>query len=190
LRRHSQELRLHVVAPRRRLRAVRVLAAAAAAAVVGCQSDPQVESLLTTPGSGLEAHLVASGGAALTGNATLKSYDGGVVMLVSFAGAGPGEYRIAIHATGNCTSANAFSAGPPWAPPGLQGPPFVHTFTKNDDAATLTFRFPGYRLEGSDGVAGRAVVVHAGAQGSLDARPGVPNNRIACGVIGATRRIL
>jgi len=102
-----------VVAPRRRLRAVRVLAAAAAAAaVVGCQSDPQVEALLTTPGSGLEAQLVASGGAALTGNATLKSYDGGVVMLVSFAGAGPGEYRVAIHATGNCTSATRSRRGP------------------------------------------------------------------------------
>ena len=166
------------------------VAALAVVALAGCQLAKEREALVLTGGPWLEARLVGANGASVTGAAMLRAYDGGGVMTVNFNGAPPGEYRVVVHATGNCTSANAFSAGPPWAPPGLQRPPFVHTFMKNDDAATLTFRFPGYRLEGPDGVAGRAVVVHAGAQGSLDARPGVPNNRIACGVIGATRRIL
>jgi Cu/Zn superoxide dismutase len=53
-----------------------------------------------------------------------------------------------------------------------------------DDTRTANAHLPGYRLQGPDGVTGRAVVVHAGASGSLEAQPGIPNNRAACGVIG------
>jgi Cu-Zn family superoxide dismutase len=118
----------------------------------------------------------------------MRAYDGGVIMTVNFNGAGPGEYRIAVHANGNCSSPNAFSAGPPWAPPGvaIASP----TVFKNDESASLSVRLPGYRIEGPDGVSGRSVVVHAGSRDSLDAQPGVSNGRIACGVIGTPRSLL
>jgi Cu/Zn superoxide dismutase len=60
---------------------------------------------------------------------------------------------------------------------------------KRDDLTAHTIRLPGYRIEGPDGIMGRSVVVHAGAQGSLEAQPGVPNDRIACGVIGPLRSL-
>jgi Cu/Zn superoxide dismutase len=44
-------------------------------------------------------------------------------------------------------------------------------------------RLPGLKIDGTDGIRGKSVVVHLGATGSLDAQPGVPNNRVACGVI-------
>ena len=151
-------------------------------ALAGCQSSKDPLSDLLGTGPNVEARLVAANGATLTGAAILHAYAGGVVLTLNFNGRGPGQYRIAIHATGNCTSRNAFSAGPPWAPPGT--PLIVEQAWKNDDSLWLTVKLPGYRIDGPDGVMGRSVVVHAGSQGSLDAEPGVPNNRIACGVIG------
>ena len=158
------------------------LALFAAAALPGCQSTKDPLSSVFGTGPNVEARLVASNGSTLTGAAILHAYDGGIVMTVNFNGRGPGRYRLAIHATGNCTSRNAFSAGPPWAPPGV--PLAIEQAWKNDDSLWLTVRIPGYRIDGPNGVMGRSVVVHEGGEGPLDAQPGVPNNRIACGVIG------
>ena len=87
---------------------------------------------------------------------------------------GPGDYRVVIHANGNCTSPNGFSAGPPWAPPGVAAQHVV-LVRKNDDYATRSWSaLRRLRLDGPDGVLGRSVVVHAGAHGSLAARPAFP----------------
>jgi Cu/Zn superoxide dismutase len=59
----------------------------------------------------------------------------------------------------------------------------VVVVAKNDDTMTRTVHLPGYRLQGPAGAMGRAVIVHAGASGPLEAQAGIPNNRIACGVI-------
>ena len=50
-------------------------------------------------------------------------------------------------------------------------------------SATRRCACRGIRIDGADGIRGKSVVVHRGATGSLDAEPGVPNNRVACGVI-------
>lgn len=131
-----------------------------------------------------EARFRAIGGSSLTGATILSAYDGGVRMQVNFNGGAPGQYRVMIHATGNCSSPNGFSAGPPWAPTGVPLREEGFPILKNDDSASFVVRLPGYRIDGPDGVIGRSVVVHDGAFGSLAAQPGVPNKRIACGVIG------
>jgi len=133
-------------------------------------------------GGNVEAKLVGRGGSAAGGSAVLHEVRGGVDVAIWLGSVGPGQFRVAVHETGNCSSQNAFSAGPPWAPPGV--PMAVVLLTKNDDTRTVTVRLPGYRIQGPDGVTGRSVVVHAGATGTLEAQPGVPNERIACGVIG------
>jgi Cu-Zn family superoxide dismutase len=115
---------------------------------------------------------------------TFRQRGAGVAMDAYFVGAWQGPNRIAIHANGNCTSPNGFSAGPPWVPPGATKPPQVFTVAMNrEGVATLAARIDGARIDGPDGIAGKSVVIHAGTQGSLDAAPGVPNDRIACGVI-------
>ena len=170
----------------RRRRAPRALPLLlAAAALGGCQStkEPPPPGVPAPPRiENVEAKLIPAGSSAVNGSAVLHQVGSGVDISLWLGSAGPGEYRVAVHETGNCSSRNAFSAGPPWAPPGV--PVAVVLLNKNDDTRTLTARLPGYRVEGPQGVMGRAVVVHSGSRSSLDAQPGVPNDRIACGVIG------
>jgi Cu/Zn superoxide dismutase len=155
--------------------------------LAGCQSTSQLDSLMPGTGPSLEAPLVATGGSAVAGAVILRAYDGGVTIMVNFNGGVPGEFRIVVHANGICTSPNGFAAGPPWAPPGVAVASPVAF--KGNESASLVARLPGYRIDGTDGVQGRSAVVHAGAQGSLEAQPGVPNNRVACGVIGTPRSL-
>jgi Cu/Zn superoxide dismutase len=65
----------------------------------------------------------------------------------------------------------------------------VLTIAANPDGtAHLSTRVRGYKLDGPDGVIGKAVVVHE-PNGSLEAKPDVPNGRLACGVIGPMRTL-
>ena len=137
-----------------------------------------------------EARFLPIGGSSLTGAAILHAYDGGVQMKVNFNGRGPGRYRVMIHATGNCSSPNGFSAGAPWAPPGVPLAEEGFPILKNDDSASSVVRLAGYQLTGPDGVVCRSVVVHEGGRGTIVARPDVPNDRIGCGVIGPPTRTL
>ena len=57
------------------------------------------------------------------------------------------------------------------------------TTPSNDVLVGTTVRIPGLVLDGPAGISGKSLVVHQGLYGSLDAQPGVPNNRVACGVI-------
>ncbi len=166
--------------------------ALAAAVLLGCQSPPAPPAFGETAPPALddtnvEARLFGANGSVVNGSAVLHEVRGGVDLALWLGSVGPGRYRVAIHATGNCSSRNAFSAGAPWAPPGI--PVAVILFDKNDDTRTITMKLPGYKLRGPDGVFGRAVVVHEGSSASLEAEPGVPNARIACGVIGVPERL-
>jgi Cu-Zn family superoxide dismutase len=155
-------------------------------ALAGCQSTKDAPP--TDPSGGnVEARFGPSGGSAAGGSAVIHEARGGIDIALWLGTVGPGEYRVAIHERGNCTSRNAFSAGAPWAPPGV--PLQVVPFTKNDDTRTLVVHMKGYKIRGPDGVFGRAVVVHKGANGSLVAEAGVPNDRIACGVVGTPERL-
>ena len=136
---------------------------------------------------GLEAPLRPLPGSALQGSVRFVSRHGGVMMLVSLNGLPPGQYRVMVHANGNCSSPNAFSAGPPWY--GASGSPMIDRVplvtTNTEGTAIATFRLAGVTLEqGPNALRGRSVVVHDGAGASLDAQPDVRNARIACGLIG------
>ena len=162
---------------------------AAVVALCGCQSPKEPAAAAGPPGGGnVEARLVGTTGSVANGTAVLHDARGGVNIVIWLGGIAPGRYRVAIHASGNCSSPNAFSAGPPWAPPGV--PPAVVVVDLGDDTRTVTEHLAGYRVQGPDGVTGRSVVVHAGSSGPLEAQPGVPNNRVACGVIGTPESIL
>ena len=143
------------------------------------------DSLPSPRESAYGANLIAKNGSAAGGTVRLVPRDDGLGISVYATGLPPGRFRVVIHANGNCSSPNAFSAGAPWAP--QRGAPVVLTITaQSDGGAFLSTRIRGYKLEGADGLMGKAVVLHE-ASGSLDAQPGVPNGRIACGVIGPMR---
>jgi len=153
-------------------------------ALGGCESKAPAPGAASPPPTMAEAKFRPIGGSSLAGAAILAAYDGGVRIQVNFQGEGPGQYRVMVHANGNCSSPNGFSAGAPWAPPGVPLKEEGYPIHKADNSGSFVVRLPGYRIDGPDGVLGRSVVVHAGAMGSLAAVPDVPNNRIGCGVIG------
>lgn len=169
-----------------------LIGAIAASFLAGCEStkDPAAPKAASAEVTVAEARFRPIGGSSMTGAAVLHAYDGGVQVKVNFNGPGPGQYRVMIHTAGNCSSPNGFSAGAPWAPPGVPLKEEGFPILKNDDSASSVIRLPGYSLTGPDGVVGRSVVVHASALGSIAAQPGVPNDRIGCGVIGKPVRTL
>jgi len=155
-------------------------------ALAGCQSLKETATAMSGGTSGAMAGglLVPLGGAAIEGSVVLQRRDNGATLVVHMTGGAPGVYRVVIHATGNCSSRNGFSAGAPWIPPG--GAPIVVSMATNSEGtATMSTRIAGLALEGPAGVFGKSVVIHGGAVGPLDAKPDVPNGRIACAVIGA-----
>ena len=177
---------------RPRRAAIAAWALIAVAAVSGCRSAGEaVPDTITIGGQGVGARLGPVGGSAMIGAVTFTQRDGHVAVLANLGNASPGrEYRVVVHATGNCTSPNGFSAGPPWTPPGVTPDPRRVLVTTNTEGTGLvSARLPGWRVEGPDGIRGRSVVIHEGAIGSLEAEPGVRNNRMACGVIGQMKGI-
>lgn len=145
------------------------------------------DSLPAPESSAYGANLIGRNGSVVGGTVRFVARDDGVGVTVYATALPPGPFRVVIHSRGNCSSPNAFSAGNPWSPPGL--PPLVLTISANPDGtAQLSTRIRGYKLDGPDGVIGKAVVVHE-PRGTLEAQPDVPNGRIACGVIGAMRSL-
>jgi Cu-Zn family superoxide dismutase len=133
------------------------------------------------------ASLRAIGGSAVFGKVRVIDRGAGAAVLVSMMNMPPGDYRVAFHETPNCTSPNGFSAGPAWAPAGRKPEeltPVEHVNTEN--RVEMEFRVAGLRASGPNGVAGRSVVIHAGRRVG-EARPDVPNERIACGVFEAVQ---
>ena len=163
------------------------LAAAIAGAVVACKSAEDAPPKVTPPQIG--ARLNSTGGSVVTGFVSFKPYDAGVIAAVTLYTARSGRWRVVIHAGGICNSPNGFSAGPPLVLPGASEPPTIAMTTGEDGNAATSVRLPGIVIDGPNGIAGKAVVVHQGLTGSLDAQPGVANDRSACGVIEAIKPV-
>jgi superoxide dismutase, Cu-Zn family len=135
--------------------------------------------------SAIGARLQPIAGGVGHGLVTFRPYDGGLVVTADVGGFAAGPYRFVIHTTPVCTSPNGFSAGPPFLLPGTGAPVAVPAVIFHQGTATFATRVPGIALGGPTGVEGKSLVLHASESGPLDAQPGVPNDRVACGVIGA-----
>jgi Cu/Zn superoxide dismutase len=160
------------------------LAAVAGALLLGgCSGTREVEDnsgILGSRTDTLEARLVPVGGSIARGTVRVAQTAKGTQLSVYFYNVAAGTYRVAIHADGNCTSPNGFSAGPPWVPPGA-AQPVVITLTVGENGADISQPVPGLTLRGPTGVAGRSAVIHQGWNSPLEAVPDVPNDRVACG---------
>jgi|RhiMethySRZTD1v2_1073278.scaffolds.fasta_scaffold367829_2 Cu-Zn family superoxide dismutase len=158
-------------------------------ALAACSSVQEAGTAVFGSSPGVEAPMRPVGGGSATGTAKFVDRGDGVVAMVVIANLPPGAYRVAIHRDGNCTSPNAFSAGPAWAPPGSSKPanellPVIITSSNGD--ATLTTRVSGLKTDGPNSLQGRSVVVHYGTIVG-EAMPGEPNNRVLCGTVGPVR---
>lgn len=178
---------------RHRARVCVSLAAAVAltTAVTGCSifRGSTSDALPPTPAppaatAGQQAMLQPIGGSAVFGKVRVLDRGDGATVTVSVINIPSGEFRIAIHDTPNCSSPNGFSAGPAWAPAGAARKPaeLVPALRANSEGtADVSSRVTGLHANGPGGVAGHSVVVYASSS-VTDAIPGVPNDRVACGI--------
>lgn len=173
-----------------------VAALLAAALVAGCAShgtgtdaEQQAATAANARSLGEVAELRAIGGSAVTGKVRVVDRGDGATLSVAAFNVPTGTYRVSINRNANCTSPNGFSVGPAWAPSASKRAPseLIDILWSNSSGNTnATVHVPGLRASGPDGVAGRSVVLYAGSR-VTEARPDVPNERIACGVFEATQ---
>lgn len=176
-----------------------ILAAFVAALTLGaCASSPSLDPRTwfardATPAPkareapGVDARLQSVTSSA-SGAVRIRESGDLLVMLVDLASVPPGSYRVVLHANGNCSSPNGFSAGPPWSPPGWREPPtrlFPEMYVQEGTGAQMTARVRGVRL---GDLAGRSVLVYQGLVPQIP-QPGVPNNVMACGVFEQSKAL-
>lgn len=167
-----------------------MLAAMLATLFAGCGSSSGLQGL-----QGLNAYEEHEGGlvarlhgrsSAVTGTVRVFDYRDGVQVQLAVSNLIPGDYRLALHERGNCSSPNLFSAGSAWAPPVWTRPAadLLPGFTASmeGDVSGYVVHIKGVSTSGPNSIKGRSFVIHSGRLVG-EAFPGQPNNRIACGVL-------
>jgi Cu-Zn family superoxide dismutase len=177
---------------RRRAAWLAVPATALNTALAACSSMPGPSS---APGA--TAPLQAKGGSQVGGTILFSPQGSGLRVVARVTGLKPGqEHGFHIHEKGDCSAPDAMSAGghfnPTAQPHGPQGMPHHGGDMPSLKAdamghAEATFTVEGVSLTGpTDGVIGKAVVVHAMPDDYKTQPTGNSGGRIACGVIAAT----
>ncbi|MEO8485450.1 MAG: superoxide dismutase family protein [Betaproteobacteria bacterium] len=168
--------------------------AALALGIAACSSMGDGAALPVAKGAaqtpGVEAVLMAKNGSAAQGDAKFMLRGDRVSVLVVVNNVIPGQYRIAFHERGNCSSPNAFSIGKPWAPAGSVKPAtdlLPELAIGANGNGQLTATVPGLRITGPGSLEGRAVAVHMGDTVDTAIVPDRPNRIVLCGVIGPIR---
>jgi Cu/Zn superoxide dismutase len=140
------------------------------------------------PSPGLVAPLRGLG-SAVSGKVRVIDRGDGITLLVSAINLPIGEYRVAFHHNGNCSSPNGFSAGPAWAPEGKLPAALIPPLRNGDGNAEASVHVAGIHTTGEYGLAGRSVLLYSGST-IEDVQPGVRNNVIACGVFEPAQTLL
>jgi Cu-Zn family superoxide dismutase len=137
-------------------------------------------------------------GSEVTGTATFRAEDGGVVLDIEVANAPPGEHAFHLHQIGDCSAPDGSSAGGHWNPEhqdhGKWGSaPFHLGDVGNisiDETGSGSFHMVSELWTMGTGepndIVGKSVILHAGADDFTSQPTGAAGGRIACGVIGDT----
>jgi superoxide dismutase, Cu-Zn family len=122
---------------------------------------------------------------------------GGVTVKAALKGLAAGSHGFHVHEFGDCTAPDATSAGGHFNPKGNpHGAPtdaarhagdLGNVQASSDGTATLEWTDPSMKLDGSDGVIGHAMVVHANPDDLKTQPTGNAGGRVACGVIGVAK---
>lgn len=180
-------------------------AACAALALAACASNPSTTAkaagaaAISTAREGV-ANLASASGSRVSGRLTLMPMGDGVHLRGEIGGLAPGSsHGFHIHETGDCSAADASSAGahfnPSAMPHGRAGQGAHHAGDADNlvaDArgvATVDAHLRGLTLGGgaASDIAARAVVVHAVADDYRSQPAGNAGARVACGVIRVVR---
>lgn len=134
------------------------------------------------------ARLVSKNGSTVRGLISFTQVGDKVAIAGDFYELFPGPHSIYIHEGGNCSSPNAASAGPVWNVPGNTGKrtgslPEIFAGSEGRANIWMSLRTISVATGRPDDVMGHSVVIYAGVDPDPKAQFGVPNDRLACGVI-------
>lgn len=180
-----------------------LILAAAAAALVGCQTmnNTSADAFAQQDIDAAVAVMHGTqGNAGVSGTVRFHALadDRGVRMVAEVSGLEPnGIHGIHVHAYGDCTAADATSAGGHYAPDGHRhalpretdvrhAGDFGNLQADADGNARYELTVHNATIAGSmNPILGRAVIIHAGRDKGMAEQPtGAAGPRIACGVIG------
>ena len=174
--------------------------AAALATLAGCASQPASDAAAHSAGTASSAHaaLAPASGSLVSGTLAFVPMGDGVHVTGDIGGLAPNStHGFHIHETGDCSAADASSAGGHFNPSGeAHGRASAphHHFGDNDNlvadangVAHVNAHFAGVVLGGggADDIVGKAVIVHANPDDYASQPSGNAGARIACGVISA-----
>jgi len=136
-------------------------------------------------------------GSAVKGLATFAAADKGVKVTVHVTGLTPGKHGFHIHEFGDCSAADAASAGSHFNPASEPhaGPQDAKRHAGDlgnieadkDGVAHLDYVDAKASLDGPNSILGRGVIVHAGADDLKTQPTGNAGGRLACGVVGVAK---
>lgn len=170
-----------------------LLLAAIAFAVTGCpKKEKPKEAKVTKAGANIEAR----SGSKVSGNVSFEEAgDGRLKMTINVQGLTPGDHGVHIHETGDCSAADASSAGGHFNPEnmshGAPGAPQHHAGDLGNinanasGTASATVTVSGLTLTGKTGVVGKALIVHEKADDMTTQPTGGSAGRVGCAVIAA-----
>lgn len=140
-------------------------------------------------------------GSAANGHLEFRKVDGGILINATVNGVTPaGKHGIHIHEKGDCTAADATSAGDHFNPLAMQHAAPNHTASHIGDLGNIEVDEKGYgtleltmkdanydvkKVGGWDVVVGKSVILHAKEDNFKTQPTGDAGGRIACGVIKA-----
>ncbi len=138
-----------------------------------------------------------SGDTTLVGTAFLTEVAGEIALTIEMDGAPPGKHGVHLHQSGDCSAADASSAGGHWNPEGhMHGMPDMSShlgdlgnmIVREDGKGAITISKPEWTAgDGSDhDVLGKAIVFHANVDDFSDP-VGNAGSRIGCGVVEPPR---
>lgn len=153
------------------------------------------------PGS-TELHAVAqlqpTRGHDVRGTVRFSSEGDAVRVSGEITGLSPGEHGFHVHENGDCSAADAASAGGHFNPTShphagrdagqRHAGDFGNITAGADGRATFSFLDPKITLSGANAIVGRAVIVHAGRDDLTSQPSGDSGARVACGVVELERK--
>ncbi len=181
---------------------IALLATAAALALTACGSAPQptrtaAPAATSTAKQGV-ANLASASGSLVSGKITLTPMGNGVHLLGEVGGLQPNStHGFHVHEKGDCSAADASSAGPHFNPAGSphgradegahHAGDMDNIVANAEGVAKVNMHVNGVTLGGGapNDIAGRAIVVHASPDDYTSQPAGNAGARVACGVIAA-----
>ena len=179
-----------------------VFVTALALLVAGCASAPRAPAPPPAQSTAQAAavNLASASGSLISGKATLQPMGDGVHLRGTVGGFAPhSQHGIHVHEKGDCSAADASSAGAHFNPAasahGRAGHGVHHAgdmdnlVADGDGVAQINLHLHGVTLGGgaANDIAGRALVVHAAPDDYASQPAGNAGARVACGVITITR---